>query len=225
MSVWTIKFIVDRHPPDARNAKHYWVDLLLLDAVIGPLVRSTKHPVDRWDIHRRAPSDSEARRHEDVTGEKMQPGHNVTFTFEAGSDFGDILSSYLSENLLMEGLKGHDSLDGFSQPTESTSARGKAPDGWDPRIWAAWPRYIHGLSMTLLQLVIEIRQGLDVKDPPTGREDWSQVKDLYQRICAEMDALWPAQVGQFIHHLNARCCAYLFGELVLPRPGLVLLCP
>lgn len=174
---------------DEAGATRWALDLLLADQIVAPLLREHGARVSLWRLHRRAAADA--------------AGHQFSLIFRtdaatAEALFAAIRASPLRARLVERGYLRELVTQCFGGPCDG--APGATSDRrWDPRLAAAWPYFIMGVSAHWLALIGEVGAQL----PPAADGVDAQLA-RYEQIQAQVTALWQRQGEHaYLHHLNA----------------------
>lgn len=166
----------------------FFIDLLLADAVIEPILLLHRDAITYWRFHRRAIRD--------------KAGHQFSFIFYADKDTArsiyqqvnrnEITGKMLEMNILQKILT--------DDPDRNTltDINATSDKNWPLELQNAWPAYIMGASSTWLQLINQA-----IKDDQPGN-DINYLLGVYKQADATISGIWYEQ-GQhaFLHHLNA----------------------
>lgn len=166
----------------------FFIDLLLADAVIKPILVTHRDAIAYWRFHRRAIRD--------------RAGHQFSFIFytdkaTARSIYQQVNRNAITRKMLEMGKLQKILTDDPDRNT-LTDINATSDKNWSPALQNAWPAYIMGVSSTWLQLI-----GQAIQDNKPGN-DINDLLDRYQQADAAISEIWYEQ-GQhaFLHHLNA----------------------
>jgi hypothetical protein len=183
------------NPPNWRT----WIDLFLLDAVIGESLRTQPDDLS-WLIHRRWVPD--------------EAGHEFKFScycsFDAANRLDQSIRNLQAFQLYEKQLATYSRRARYEcVPGSALFPRGEA--WWPTEIPAPWTGFICGASRCLLELIIEVKRGPRLPCAPPVMHDVKSIEQFYGQIEYMVDSVWQGY-GQhaFLHHLNA-----VFGYLPL----------
>lgn len=185
-SWWACRFKI-AWPPDA--APDMTVDLLLAQAVVGPILKTEGQNLLFWRFHRRAaPDDS---------------GHQFSFLFYSDTQtLKDITEAIRQNKTVHQALESRiveqaacDADDSPRRPEISAMSDAK----WSPALQKHWPFFIMGVSRLWLGLINEALSGL-----PPHADDFSKRLEQIREVETKINAVWYRE-GQhaFFHHLSA----------------------
>jgi hypothetical protein len=178
----------------------WFVDSLLANEVMAPVLRRHGSDVSLWRFHRRARRDD--------------AGHQFSFIFYAPPDPAMAIGRAIEESQSLLRLK-----DAGVVVSVSTGQWG-GPDGgkalsatsdanWSASMQRAWPLYIEGVSRLWLALIEDAKDATGVSDAPDDMDTWLA---LYRDIDAAVIAVWQEEGRHaLLHHLNA-----IFGYEPIP---------
>ena len=160
---------------------NFFVDLIIIDLIIYPLLEIFKQNLILWRIHRSATED----------------GHILRFIFYTSPEIAkDIYKN-------MQGIKSYalvkeNYLEEIIQQEGSQDIEGAGDGSWPKEINRVWPYYIMGVSTMFLELIKEIKESIADGVKESGTEKY------YKEIEKKIDELW-LKYGchSFIHHLSA----------------------
>ena len=173
--------------PENTEPKFY-IDLLLADAVIEPILLQYRDSITYWRFHRRAIRD--------------KGGHQFSFIFytdktTARNIYRQVKNNGITKKMLMMNILQKINVDNPDK-NNLTDVNATSDKNWPLELQNAWPAYIMGASNTWLQLIDQ-----EVKDNKEDN-DISHLLEIYRQADANISKLWFEQ-GQhaFLHHLNA----------------------
>jgi hypothetical protein len=173
-------------PPDTEP--DFFVDLLLADAVIKPVLHSYRQNIKYWRFHRRAIRDD--------------AGHQFSFIFytnkdTAGNIYRSILNDQIANQLKQENIVQDIVLDDLNNNLLA-DIKDTSDKTWSTEMQTAWPAYIMGVSNMWLQL---IEQEIDVHHQTV---DTGVLLEEYRMANQKINQLWQAEAQHALfHHLNA----------------------
>jgi len=183
---WYVKYKIHW---DEDTEPELYIDLLLADAVIEPILNAHRDFIAYWRFHRRANFDDDA-------------GHQFSFIFYSDKktaqsiyqeiNHNEITRKMLEMNILQK-IHTDDPGNNTLSAINATSDR-----NWPDILQNAWPAYIMGVSTTWLQLINQ-----EIRDEKPNN-DINDLLDRYKQANVTISKLWYEQ-GQhaFLHHLNA----------------------
>ncbi len=184
--------------PDA--APQWFVDSLLAQEVVAPVLRRHGGNVSLWRFHRRA-------RHDDA-------GHQFSFFFYAPSDPAIRISHAIEESLSLKrlqdaGIVASVSAGQWGGPDGGKAVSATSDANWSASMQRAWPMYIEGVSRLWLALIEAAKGATGVSETPEDMDTWLA---LYRDIDAAVIATWQEEGRHaLLHHLNA-----IFGYEPIP---------
>ena len=165
-----------------------YIDLLLADAVIEPILLQHRDSITYWRFHRRAVRD--------------KAGHQFSFIFYADkttarSIFQQVENNEITKKMLMMNILQQILTDNPDN-NDLTNVNATSDKNWPVKLQNAWPAYIMGVSSTWLQLIDQ-----EVMDDKTG-DDIASLLEIYKKADARISKLW-YEDGEhaFLHHLDA----------------------
>ena len=169
----------------------WYIDPLLANEVIGPVLRRHPSEIPLWRFHRRAVRDD--------------AGHRFSWIFYASPEMASAYFEEISESVMLTHLVGNSVVsrvhldtvnDGTSQPIGAT-----ADQRWSEVMKNAWPYYIHGISRMWLDMIAA--EDAAMADRP-GPEHVDAFIERYRRIEADIGGVWQTEGRHaLLHHLNA----------------------
>ena len=187
-SWWYARFAM-KWPPGAEPS--WYVDPLLAQLVVAPVLAQHREELVLWRFHRRAVRD--------------QAGHQFSFIFYASPQtaqevFGALQADRTLKEMKTRGIIIRDVYDDTSVISHS-NIEDSSDRSWSPPVQKAWPYFIMGVSEMWLNLIAEI-----ANQTPGGKvsSSFEEVLGLYKQVNASLEQLWQEE-GQhaFLHHLNA----------------------
>ena len=173
--------------PENTEPKFY-IDLLLADAVIEPILIQHRNSITYWRFHRRALRD--------------KAGHQFSFIFYADkttarSIYQQVKKNEITKKMLVMNILQQILMDDPDK-NDLTNVNATSDKNWPVKLQNAWPAYIMGVSNTWLQLIDQ-----EITDNKTGN-DINHLLEEYKKADAKISKIW-YDYGQhaFIHHLNA----------------------
>jgi len=165
-----------------------YIDLLLADAIIEPILLMHRDSITYWRFHRRAVRD--------------EAGHQFSFIFYADKNTAHSVYQQVNHNKITKKMLDMNILQKIitDDPDKNTLTKINATSDkrWPDTLQNAWPAYIMGVSSTWLQLINE-----EIKDEKPGN-NINNLLYKYKQADAAISRLWYEQ-GQhaFLHHLDA----------------------
>lgn len=165
-----------------------YIDLLLADAVIEPILLLHRDSITYWRFHRRAVRD--------------EAGHQFSFIFYADKHTAKNIYQQVNHNEITKKMLDMKILQKIltDDPDRNTltDINATSDKSWPVTLQNAWPAYIMGASSTWLQLINQ-----EIKDEKPGN-NISRLLEEYKSADAAISRVWYEQ-GQhaFLHHLDA----------------------
>ena len=163
----------------------WYMDTLIADQVISPVLKAQRSSIELWRFHRRAARD--------------KAGHTFSFIFYTTPQDARRIYRAIELNPVLKQLRDRRAVVRASFDDTSIIARPAIKDvsdaHWPEVIQQSWPPYIMGAS----QMWLELTHALAADD----ETDQSQIA-RYQSVQKKLDQLWLNE-GQhaLLHHLNA----------------------
>jgi len=191
------RFLVAQ-PPKPDDPFRWWIDLLLLDEVVGRLVDQQKWPIGDWHVHR-------AAKH---TPPNEESGHVFLFACRAPGDCASEINTEIDKNDALKFLV-------TSKLVERPPFRPRVDEApehelsgeshWDPLLRQVWPCFVGGVSETLLRLTRRALVESGYRASPHGwaSADLQYVEALYRQAHGRLSALWAAHWRDLVHHVRA----------------------
>ena len=186
---WNVRFKIQW--PDVSEEPSWYVDALLADRIVGPVLSRYRKDVSFWRFHRRAADDDS--------------GHQFSLIFYSTPKTANKIYKAIGENSLLEGMKARglivrvacDDTNGIGKPgVEDMSDR-----HWSPSIQKSWPHFIMGVSEMWLDLIHRIAVKESETAVPSSPEG---IQDFYRDVNTRVEELWRKEGGHaLLHHLNA----------------------
>jgi hypothetical protein len=185
-------------PAKPKDPFRWWIDLLLLDEVVGMLVDRQEWPIGSWHVHRRA----------ERTPPNEKSGHIFLFACIAPADHALEIDKAIGMNGALKFLQDNH----LVERPQFNARREEAPEHdllgeryWDPLLRRAWPCFVGGASETLLLLTRRALKESGYKVPPQGwaSADLEYVEALYWQAHGRLAALWAAHWRYLVHHVRA----------------------
>ena len=169
----------------------WYMDPLLADRVISPVLQQYSQNIVLWRFHRRAVRD--------------HAGHQFSFIFYSSPETARSIYTSIAANSTLNQLTKHGMVINVSYDDTKTVAKPDIEDTsdskWSPNLQKAWPYFIMGTSKTWLDLI-----ELNVQQSSADSESLSieDLKTFYIGVNNSIDALWQKEGSHaFLHHLNA----------------------
>ena len=185
---WSARFHIHWPPGDEPR---WYVDVIIADRIIAPLLDRYEEEIDLWRFHRRAARDN--------------AGHQFSFIFYASPEtairiFTEIESDELLRDLKFAGLieaAGFDDTTVIAKPDIADSS----DKNWSLPIQTAWPYYIMGVSQMWLRLNHDVAADIAKDSRPATLPE---LEAVFQKADAAVTELWQKEGRHaFLHHLNA----------------------
>ena len=175
------RFRLQRTPDDDINS---YLDGLIADRILEPLIVRYADELSLWRFHRRWPDDA--------------TGHQFSFIFFTRPAVADALIARLERDPLLQRLKSDGDLVEFRvdrlTPERASDPAATSDTAWPIEIQREWPKFIMGASSMWLGLV-----GKEA-DKRTDLE----LHQRYQAVEVALDEMWFARGNHaFFHHLSA----------------------
>lgn len=167
-----------------------YLDLGVIDLIIGPIVESRTMKNEMWRIHRRAKSGT-------------ANSHKLTLRMLISKGKAKRIEKRISNNPLFTKLKRAKIIKSFEHDFDlsKTGVKDTGQNDWPLHTQNSWPEFAKGFSMSLIAIIRSMRQ-----------QDWSTLveKDATEivKTYREMDKLirdeWAADgAGAFFHQTHA----------------------
>ena len=161
-----------------------YLDGLIADRILEPLIVRYADELSLWRFHRRWPDDA--------------TGHQFSFIFFTRPAVADALIARLERNPLLQRLKSDGDLVEFRvdqlTPDRASDPAATSDTAWPIEIQREWPKFIMGASSMWLGLVgTEADKRADL-----------ELHQRYQAVEGALDEMWFAHGNHaFFHHLSA----------------------
>lgn len=175
--------------PDDEPRARFYLDTLIADRVIAPILLEYRDDIDLWRFHRRA-----SRRN----GGK----HRFSFLFYTDQLVAQKIISAIDTSSSLETLTKLEIIESYTLDRTFPSTLNKihmTSDGnWPMSIQRSWPYYIMGVSEMWLDLILQL------KNIDTLHLTSESLQAEYKLLDNEITELWK-EYGQhaYLHHLNA----------------------
>ena len=175
------RFRLQRTPDGEVNS---YLDGLIADRILEPLIVRYVDELPLWRFHRRWPDDA--------------TGHQFSFIFLARPAVGDALIARLEKDPLLQRLKSDGYLIEFRvdrlTPDRASDPAATSDTAWPVEIQREWPKFIMGASSMWLGLVgTEAEKRADL-----------ELHQRYQAVEVALDEMWLERGNHaFFHHLSA----------------------
>ncbi|MCP5306441.1 MAG: hypothetical protein H6953_13445 [Chromatiaceae bacterium] len=171
-----------------------YLDILVADRILAPIVAQHASTIPLWRFHRRWPDDP--------------VGHRFSLVLYTDPATVDAISAEVAAHPLLQALRNRDMLLSFRvEPVPDV--RGTLPEGtsderWPVAVQREWPYFIMGAS----------RMWLGLAQAEAALHDEPDLHARYRAVEQSLDRLWFEQANHaFLHHLSA-----IFGY----KPALVV---
>jgi len=185
---WHARFHIT-WPADA--APRWYVDPLIANEVVGPVLRRHPSEIPLWRFHRRSVRDD--------------AGHRFSWIFYAPASQAAVYYDEISENkilkqLVADAVVSRVNLEAVSdappQPVGATS-----DPRWSEVMKNAWPYYIHGISRMWLDMIAATDAAMTPKPDP---DNVTALVERYRKIEDDIGGVWQTDGRHaLLHHLNA----------------------
>ena len=168
------------HRPDDDGVNSY-LDLMLADQVIAPVIERHGEALSLWRFHRRWPEDA--------------TGHQFSFIFYAPAGVAASVDQQIQNHpvLVALGKQGHLNTYHMDEGQVGNVAAASDP-AWPATIQHEWPVFIMGAS----------RMWLGLLQSEAALHDTPELHERYRATEKALDALWFDQGNHaFFHHLSA----------------------
>lgn len=175
------RFRLQRTPDDDVNS---YLDGLIADRILEPLIVRYADELSLWRFHRRWPDDA--------------TGHQFSFIFFTRPAVADALIARLERDPLLQRLKSDGDLIEFRvdrlTPDRASDPAATSDTAWPLEIQREWPKFIMGASSMWLGLVgTEADKRADL-----------ELHQRYQAVEFVLDEMWFERGNHaFFHHLSA----------------------
>jgi hypothetical protein len=183
---WNARF---RFSWPAGESPRWYLDLLVADRLIKPVLIEHRKEIALWRVHRRAIRDD--------------AGHQFSFIFYADRASARGILEELGQDPILVILHDNDMLDSvvFDDPDGSldTELGATSDPHWSVELQTAWPYYIMGVSAMWLELIHQVSDGVP---PPDGSPE--ALSEYYRELDRRLDRIWENEAQHaMLHHLNA----------------------
>jgi len=178
---WYLRFRLQRN---AAGEVDSYLDALLADQVLAPVIGQHEALIELWRFHRRWPRDA--------------TGHQFSFIVFTTAPVAQAMVQQVERHPLLEDLQGSGQLVEFRvDPT----GPGKAGDpavtsdpAWPPEIQREWPKFIMGAS----------RMWLGMVQSAAAEHSGLPLHERYRAVEETLTRLWFKEANHaFFHHLSA----------------------
>ena len=161
-----------------------YLDGLIADRVVRPLIEGYEDQLPLWRFHRRWSDDA--------------TGHQFSFIFFARPAVADALIARLEKDPLLRGLKSDGHLIEFRidrlGPDRASDPAATSDAAWPVEIQREWPKFIMGASSMWLGLL----------GTEAGKHAHLALHERYQAVEHALDEMWFKRGNHaFFHHLSA----------------------
>jgi hypothetical protein len=187
---WYVRFIRD-FPEDAAREPEWYLDLLIANEIVAPVLYRHEAGIPLWRFHRRAAHD--------------ELGHALSLIIYATPAAADAVYAGIRAAPLTEALIAAGRIDRVAYEDTTRIERPDLEDvsdeAWPMEVQRAWPYFIMGVSRTWLELVSQKADALAEGGTPAGLPE---LIGRYRQVNDAVDELWEQQGRHaFLHHLNA----------------------
>jgi len=174
---------------DLATEPNLTIDLLLAQAVVGPVLETEADRLSFWRFHRRAAPDAS--------------GHQFSFLFYSEAQVLQDIATNIQQNPVLHQALEAQTVERLSCDDPKHPSRPKisamSDAHWSPELQKHWPSFIMGVSRLWLGLINEV-----LADTPPQGDDFSQRLAQIRKAEEKIKAIW-YQEGQhaFFHHLSA----------------------
>ena len=178
---WYLRFRLARAADDEVDS---YLDALIADQVLAPVIAQYQTELELWRFHRRWPRDP--------------TGHQFSFIFFAPTPLADKLSAQVEHDPTLRRLATDGYLMEFradaANPDSATDPAATSDTSWPPEIQREWPKFIMGASRMWLGLV----------QSEAAKHSELDLHERYQVVEVSLDELWFEEANHaFFHHLSA----------------------
>lgn len=186
----------------------FFVDIIILDLIVRPIISKFGSRIDFWSFHRSADGST-------------TDGHVLKFNFYTNSKITNSIMNEIISNTQLEFVKTNYllndteiNLEPVNKNDENINSSTEAIsdiDQWPREIQKSWPYYIRGVCEMFLKLIGEVKKNYASNFDQSSKE---QLEQYYKTIEKEITNEW-LKYGwhAFLHHIGA-----IFGySPVLPQ--------
>jgi len=178
---WYLRFRMARAADDEVDS---YLDALIADQVLTPVIAQHRTELELWRFHRRWADDD--------------GGHQFSFIFFAPTPLAARLSAQVEHDPVLDRLKADGYLVEFradaANPDSATDPAATSDTSWPPEIQREWPKFIMGASRMWLGLV----------QSEAAKHSELDLHERYQAVEISLDELWFEEANHaFFHHLSA----------------------
>ena len=189
---WRVGF----HRAYEQDDKVMWyLDALLANEVLKPLIEKHRQELRLWRFHRRAGVDSSGHKFSFIFYSSRQTAVSIYQAIEHNGQVKDLLQNKIVERLSFTDINGdpESSIEAASDPV------------WSIELQKAWPHFIMGVSRTWLELIAQFAsQAEAASEGGVSDMDISAQTAFYKKINNRVNSVWEQEGGHaFLHHLNA----------------------
>ncbi len=173
------------------QAPKWWVDILILDGIVRPVLAQRGPSVGLWRIHRRAFRDAH--------------GHELTFDCLTARDIAGTIDADIRENKAFHFLRANRLLEKYSMRVAGPGVDAICDKTWPTELQAAWPSYINGVCVALLRLTEALKASYDTfPDINASQVDVAPIERSYQELDRQLAQIWQDYGHRAVlHHVNA----------------------
>ena len=170
-----------RLAPEDDGTVNSYLDLMLADQVLAPVIDRYGADIPLWRFHRRWPKD--------------QTGHQFSFIFYASPDVVGAVTAQIRRNPLLQTLGEQGYLVEYRVDEGGTADVAATSDpGWPETIQREWPAFIMGAS----------RMWLGLLQTEASLHDSMELYARFRMTEKTLDDLWFNEGNHaFFHHLSA----------------------
>ncbi len=178
---WYVRFRLRRG--DAGEVDSF-LDPLIADQVLAPVIARNETDITLWRFHRRWPDDP--------------TGHQFSFIFFAPPPIACVVTGQIKQSPVLEQLRSEGRLLEFridkAGPDRGTDPAATSDTSWPPEIQREWPKFIMGASRMWLGLI----------RAEAAKNSGMDLYSRYRAVEGSLDALWFSEANHaFFHHLSA----------------------
>jgi len=180
--------------PDKRSlaSLRWWVGTLILDVLVRPILDRYRSDIPFWRVHA----------HYHPNEHEEWPGHWFRFAAYTTEAIADDITKEIERSMALRMLRDHGLVEDYRRQREPESgiegSCAKAP--WPPELKTAWPHYMMGASMMLLDLVERLKGQTTA---PNLSADLKELEGFYKPLHDQMIAIWGKYGSRaFLHHLS-----------------------
>jgi hypothetical protein len=178
---WYMRFRLARAADEGVDS---YLDALIADQILAPVIAQHQAELELWRFHRRWPDDA--------------TGHQFSFIVFARAPLVARLSARIKHDPILRRLETDGHLVEFRtdavKPDRATDPAATSDTSWPPDVQREWPKFIMGASRMWLGLV----------QSAAAKHGGLDLYERYQAVEVSLDELWFEEANHaFFHHLSA----------------------